>query len=430
MGLASKLAAAGVAAAVSNMSGGAPGGPGGYGRPPAPGGYGQPQGYNQGYSQQSGPGGYPPPGQQQPGHGYPPSQQQPGHGYPPSQQQPSHGYPPSQQHPGYPSQQQPGYPSQQQPGYGQPGPGGYGAAAAGAALGAAAGYGAASYGGGPAGQAGGYYSILEAAVRENRLEAFYPPQRLQQVAASVSGQVQQLAQTWDIPMEIARDLVRLALYDIVLYVDDSGSMAFEEKGERIDDLKLILHRVSFAASLFDTNGIEVRFMNNNYQGNGIRSEQQVGQMMQNVKFQGLTPLGTNLRKKVLDPLVVGPASAGQLQKPVLIITITDGEPAGESSSTLKHAIKNAKHQLQSTRYGPGALALQFGQVGNDLKARAFLASLDNDREVGPMIDCTSNFEVEQDEMARIGVDLSPSLWLVKILVGSIDRSYDKKDERQ
>lgn len=32
--------------------------------------------------------------------------------------------------------------------------------------------------------------------------------------------------------------VKIALFDFILYVDDSGSMAFEEGGERIDDLKL------------------------------------------------------------------------------------------------------------------------------------------------------------------------------------------------
>jgi hypothetical protein len=36
------------------------------------------------------------------------------------------------------------------------------------------------------------------------------------------------------PKEIASDLARLALFDIILYVDDSGSMAFEQGGERID----------------------------------------------------------------------------------------------------------------------------------------------------------------------------------------------------
>jgi hypothetical protein len=45
------------------------------------------------------------------------------------------------------------------------------------------------------------------------------------------------------PKELALDLASLALYDIVMFVDDSGSMAFEEGGERIDDLKLIAGKV-------------------------------------------------------------------------------------------------------------------------------------------------------------------------------------------
>lgn len=49
---------------------------------------------------------------------------------------------------------------------------------------------------------------------------------------------------------------RLALYDVVIYIDDSGSMAFEEQGERIKDLELIMQRVAFAATLFDEDGYD------------------------------------------------------------------------------------------------------------------------------------------------------------------------------
>jgi hypothetical protein len=63
-----------------------------------------------------------------------------------------------------------------------------------------------------------------------------------------------LVAAWRIPREIAVDIVRLALYDVVIYIDDSGSMAFEEQGERIKDLELIMQRVAFAATLFDEDG--------------------------------------------------------------------------------------------------------------------------------------------------------------------------------
>jgi len=38
-------------------------------------------------------------------------------------------------------------------------------------------------------------------------------------------------------------------------------MAFEENGERIDDLKALMSKVAYATSLFDQDGISVRFMN-------------------------------------------------------------------------------------------------------------------------------------------------------------------------
>ena len=68
------------------------------------------------------------------------------------------------------------------------------------------------------------------------------------------------------------------------------------------------------------------------------------------------------------------------------------------------------------------------QVGTDTRAQAFLAQLDNDPEIGNMVDATSYYELEAEEMKRKGVTLTPELWLVKLLVGAIDRSYDEQDE--
>lgn len=134
--------------------------------------------------------------------------------------------------------------------------------------------------------------------QQQNIQAFYPPGSLDVIAAKVasSGALDKIAQEWRMPRELASDLVsgpsryippslqsssntvsnhdtlghthfmnslaspspssprsrasmhwlmkrpdvqvKLSLFDIVLYVDDSGSMAFEERGERIDDLKL------------------------------------------------------------------------------------------------------------------------------------------------------------------------------------------------
>jgi len=266
------------------------------------------------------------------------------------------------------------------------------------------------------------------------LQPFYPPNSpaLEQLASKAASQIAGLCQRWRVPQEIGNDLVKLGLYDIVIFIDDSGSMAFEENGERIKDLKLILERVASAATIFDEDGISLRFMNARYDPQyveNIRSEAQINQLMQTVQFKGLTPMGTELRNKVIDGIILPKVRERRYTKPTMVITITDGQPAGESPTTVYDTIKYASQEVGRV-FGPGGVAFQFAQVGNDLKAREFLGKLDEDPVVGKLVDCTSNYENESDEMRQKGVDLTPELWLVKLLLGAIDRSYDSKDETQ
>ena len=39
-----------------------------------------------------------------------------------------------------------------------------------------------------------------------------------------------------------------------------------------------------------------------------------------------------MEQKIIQPLLLGPARASQLQKPLLVIAITDGAPAGEATN--------------------------------------------------------------------------------------------------
>ncbi|GAA5869547.1 hypothetical protein JCM1840_004454 [Sporobolomyces johnsonii] len=442
MGLASKLAAAN---ANSAPAGGAPppsASSGGYGQPlPQPpqqqSQYGAPPAYS------SGPGYAPPQGgksQYAPPSGPPPpiagNRPQSGGYAPPSGPPPpvgggNWGQPPQQQY-GTP-QQQYGAPQQQysapQQQYGAP----------------QQHYGAPQppprhqpqQGGGAASDPNVILGLFKSTVVDQNIQAFYPdPRQLEPLAHRIasSGALQRVAQEWRMPLEIAMDLAKLALFDVVLYCDDSGSMAFEEGGSRIDDLKLIVSRVAYAASLFDDDGIEVRFMNSRVEGNGLRTEQEAMALVQQVKFSGLTPLGTALNNKVIEPLILGPARANRLKKPVLIIAVTDGVPGGEDRYQIVKVITNAVRTLASTRYGADAISLQLAQVGNDMKARAFLEEIDVHPEVGPMVDTTSNFEQEADDMSKANppVDLTPELWLVKVshrTPAPIDSSYDTADEK-
>lgn len=177
-------------------------------------------------------------------------------------------------------------------------------------------------------------------------------------------------------------------------------MSFEENGSRIDDLKLILQRVAFAATLFDDDGVDIRFMNDEDfpldKLSGIKNEQQVQWILQNKKFKGLTPFGTKLKERVVDSLILPKLRARSgPPKPILVIGITDGQPAGEPANALHSTIQYAVSQAanipgQGGPLGENAIAFEIAQVGNDQKATEFLAKLDNDPQLGSMIDCTSS----------------------------------------
>lgn len=261
------------------------------------------------------------------------------------------------------------------------------------------------------------------------MPAFRDPSYITNVARVAGPKVEQLCRSWQIPLEVGKDIVRLALFDIVIYVDDSGSM-LPKGGKRVRDMMRVLNRAAYAATLFDPDGVTVRFINSTAQGDNIRNEADVNRLIESVDFRGRTAIGTELRRKILEPLVLQRARQGQMQVPVLIIAITDGEPAGEDDDAIFHAIKHAADELARTPLGPGAIAYQFTQVGEDEEARRFLNRLDTHPQVGSLVDVTASLEIEQEEMARINpsMALTADFWTLKLLLGSIDSSWDAADE--
>lgn len=65
-----------------------------------------------------------------------------------------------------------------------------------------------------------YKRQLEEAVRQKRLERFFPPgsANIDQVASAAERCIPRICQEWRLQPEIGRDLARLGLYDIVIFV--------------------------------------------------------------------------------------------------------------------------------------------------------------------------------------------------------------------
>lgn len=283
-------------------------------------------------------------------------------------------------------------------------------------------------------QINAYKQILQRTIQEKQLQSFFPPtdSRLDQAAAVAAANIDQVCINWRFAKEIGQDLAKLALFDVVLYIDNSGSMEFDEGGKRIEELRLVLKYVISIVKLFDSDGLAIRFMNDAQRSlDNVRDEDTINRVLaQPGLFHGTTPLGTELRRQVVNEIVAN-ARTNSLPKPVLVITITDGIPVGEQSTVLNDSILHATSEVAKTKYGPGAVSFQFAQVGEDKRAQEFLDNLDNDPHIGQFIDCTSNYEQESEQMRNInGSDLTPQLWILKMLLGAIDSSYDTKDEKR
>jgi hypothetical protein len=69
----------------------------------------------------------------------------------------------------------------------------------------------------------GYKQLLQACIQEKGLQNFYPPNSpiIDQIAQQAAGKVNQVISRWRVAKEIANDIVKLALYDIVIYIGES-----------------------------------------------------------------------------------------------------------------------------------------------------------------------------------------------------------------
>lgn len=174
--------------------------------------------------------------------------------------------------------------------------------------------------------------------------------------------------------EQIKGLVKMALYQPVFYcgtffngsdqltmtepaVDDSGSMATEihDKqgnvvGTRMQAMRQLVQRMSSIATRLvpDGKGAHLRFINSDYHGNNLKADQIDAQ----IQFEpsGGTNLGTNLDSKVLQPLVYSQLDKnGVLERPHLILTVTDGEPT-EAVDTFKKTIEGCGRRLENHEY--------------------------------------------------------------------------------
>ncbi|KAI8962735.1 hypothetical protein F5Y11DRAFT_181182 [Daldinia sp. FL1419] len=191
------------------------------------------------------------------------------------------------------------------------------------------------------------------------------------------------------------DLIKLSLYQQVIYCDDSRSMLI---GDRIEAQRQLVRRIAQVATYItpDEDGVELRFVNSSVSGSGLRGAK-LETIMTSMQPTGETHIGTNLIAKVLKPLVYDKLENRELKRPVLVSIITDGCPKLEAPDTLRKAIRECKRRLIKAGYEPETVLFQVSQVGSANAAKRFFNGLRNDEQLKRILYCTPDKPGKENE---------------------------------
>jgi len=218
---------------------------------------------------------------------------------------------------------------------------------------------------------------------------------------------------YPINTEIQDALELLAKVKTVFIVDDSSSM----QGERWEEAKNAIATLTEWARPYDTDGIDVHFLNHEAVGRNIKDPEAIKKLFQGLIPKGVTLIGNKLEEllqeyfSIIEPLQNKPAELKKI-KPVNYLIITDGYPTDDPEAVIVQVAKRLDDKyLPITQVG-----IQFVQIGNDTSATEYLRQLDdglsNKHKIRDIVD-TTPYTGPVDGNS-----------LLKILLGGINRRVD------
>ncbi|KAJ7135965.1 hypothetical protein C8R44DRAFT_662205 [Mycena epipterygia] len=212
--------------------------------------------------------------------------------------------------------------------------------------------------------------------------------------------------------ESALELLRN--FQTILIVDDSRSM----KGELWKQAGKALQDLAAVASEYDSDGLEIHFLNSPVFAKCVKSAEQVEDVFSKVTPTNSTPMGRKLQSLLQSYLSALASNPGL--KRVNYIVITDGAPTDRAETEPELVIVNAARELDSRGALLTQVGIQFVQVGNNTAARRYLESLDN------------NLRTKYNIRDIVDTTFAPAhkpLDMIKILTGGINRRVDENGSR-
>lgn len=198
---------------------------------------------------------------------------------------------------------------------------------------------------------------------------------------------------------------KLETYDTVFLVDDSPSMS----GNRWDLVKRILTYSLAVATQYDTDGIDIHFLNNrSANANNVKDQAIAVEIHRQITLRGSTPILDQLSRHLNDYVRRFTAQDEMNFKGYNLIVLTDGDPDPEYEDIndisdredarvtrpayrlIRKKLVQIAQSLQKAGAERTQVGIQFCQVGDDQEASSFFQYLDNrlkgkydlDRDVG------------------------------------------------
>ncbi|CAF2758329.1 unnamed protein product [Rotaria sp. Silwood2] len=235
-----------------------------------------------------------------------------------------------------------------------------------------------------------------------------------------------IAARYEISHEFASRLRQLEGYEIVFLCDDSGSMgtavdtdnAFAVRSTRWDELKQIVSITVDIGSVLDPDGLDIYFLNRPPLLHVKHSSELMPAFAK--PPNGLTPI-TRVLRQILQ------AKQSEIQeRKLLIIIATDGQPTDDYGKTDIGALERV---LKYERTPADRVLITFCACTDDDQAVGYLNRWD---ETIPFLDVCDDYRSERKEIWRVQGRQFPFSfgdYVVKILLGSIDRYFDNLDQK-
>ena len=238
---------------------------------------------------------------------------------------------------------------------------------------------------------------------------------------------------YNINYDFAFRLRALEGFEIVMILDDSSSMStpnidrsqrdispFSQLPTRWDELKQVVSIIVDLASTLDSDGIDIHFLNRSPLLH-VNDSLQLNETFSRLP-NGPTPL-TRVLTEVLNikrPYVH--------DRKLLILIATDGLPTDDAGQNDIHRLEKV---LRNDRY-PSIenIYVSFIACTNDLQSVGYLNVFD--KKI-PYVDVLDDYQSERAEILAVQGKKFPFSYgdyVVKILMGSIDKWFDQLDERK